>query len=99
MSSNDFYKNNESIDLFRLAERLSQTSAQAIFSNVNPTQSLPYASPLHTQLGKQSAATPRHPKCILHLDGNIYSNNIFEFISFFRLNKKVNFLWVQEQMQ
>ncbi|CAF4992485.1 unnamed protein product, partial [Rotaria magnacalcarata] len=25
--------------------------------------------PLSTQLGKQSVATPRHPRCILHLDG------------------------------
>ena len=57
--------------LRRLAERLSQTSAQASFSNVNPSQTLAYASPLTTQLGKQSTATPRHPKCILHLDGNI----------------------------
>jgi hypothetical protein len=49
-----------------LAERLSQSSNQATFSNVNP---LPYASPIQTQLGKQSTATPRHPRCILHLDG------------------------------
>ena len=54
----------------RLAQRLSQTSIQATFSNVNPMQSLPYASPISTQLGKQSTATPRHPRCTLHLDGN-----------------------------
>ncbi|CAF3916466.1 unnamed protein product [Rotaria sordida] len=52
-----------------LAQRLSQTSAQVTFSNVNPIQSLPYASRISTQLGKQSMATPRHPRCILHLDG------------------------------
>ncbi|CAF3064083.1 unnamed protein product [Rotaria sp. Silwood2] len=52
-----------------LAQRLSQTSTQATFCNVNPTQLLPYASPISTQLGKQSMATPRHPRCILHLDG------------------------------
>ena len=39
------------------------------FSNVNPSAALPYASPLQTQLGKQSTATPRHPRCTLHLDG------------------------------
>ncbi|CAF5010792.1 unnamed protein product, partial [Rotaria sp. Silwood1] len=52
-----------------LVQHLSPTSTQATFSNVNPTQSLPYASPISTQLGKQSIATPRHPRCILHLDG------------------------------
>ena len=50
---------------FRLAQRLSQTT----FSNINPVQPLPYASPLPSQLGRQSTATPRHPKCILDLDG------------------------------
>jgi hypothetical protein len=54
---------------FRLAQRLSQTSTQATFSNVNPAHALPYASPIQTQLGRQSTATPRHPKCILDLDG------------------------------
>jgi len=49
-----------------LADRLSQSSVQAVYSNVNP---LPYASPLQTQLGKQSVATPKHPRCTLHLDG------------------------------
>ncbi|CAF1414304.1 unnamed protein product [Rotaria magnacalcarata] len=52
-----------------LAQRLSQTSTQATYSNVNPAHALPYALPLSTQLGKQSVATPRHPRCILHLDG------------------------------
>ncbi|CAF3393614.1 unnamed protein product [Rotaria sp. Silwood1] len=52
-----------------LAQRLSQSSIQATFSNVNPAHALPYASPIPTQLGKQSNATPRHPKCILDLDG------------------------------
>jgi hypothetical protein len=58
--------------LFRLAQRLSQSSTQATFSNVNPAHSLPYASPMPTQLGKQSIATPRHPKCILDLDGKLF---------------------------
>ncbi|CAF2799839.1 unnamed protein product [Rotaria sp. Silwood2] len=52
-----------------LSQRLSQSSIQATFSNVNPAHALPYASPMPTQLGKQSTATPRHPKCILDLDG------------------------------
>lgn len=40
-----------------------------MFSNVNPSVSLPYALPLQTQLGKQSTITARHPRCTLHLDG------------------------------
>jgi len=48
-----------------LTQRLTQSQT---LSNINPVQ-LPYASPLPTQLGKQSTATPRHPKCILDLDG------------------------------
>ncbi|CAF4906393.1 unnamed protein product, partial [Rotaria socialis] len=42
-----------------LSQRLSQSSIQASFSNVNPTQALPYAPSMPTQLGKQSTATPR----------------------------------------
>jgi len=72
------------ISLFRLAQHLSQSSAQATFSNVNPSQSLPYASPIHTQLGKQTNATHRHPKCILHLDGNIFVLVLFKYILYFR---------------
>jgi hypothetical protein len=68
---------------FRLAQRLSQTSTQATFSNVNPAHALPYASPIQTQLGKQSIATPRHPRCILHLDGN--SIFLFKLISNFNI--------------
>ncbi|CAM4778550.1 unnamed protein product [Rotaria magnacalcarata] len=52
-----------------LSQRLSQSSIQASFSNVNPAQALPYAPSMPAQLGKQSTATPRHPKCILDLDG------------------------------
>ena len=51
--------------MFGLAQRLSQTSSQASFSNVNPAQSLP----IQTQLDKQSMATPRHSRYILDLDG------------------------------
>jgi hypothetical protein len=53
----------------RLAQRLSQSSSQTPISNLNPHQAIPYACAISTQLGKQSTATPRHPKCILHLDG------------------------------
>lgn len=54
----------------RMTQRLSQsTTPTPTISNLNPAQAIPYASPLATQLGKQSIATPRHPKCILHLDG------------------------------
>ena len=69
------YKIYFKILIFRLARGLSQTFSQVTYSNVNPTQSLPYASSIPAQLGKQSIATPRHPRCILHLD----SNSFFSF--------------------
>ncbi len=66
--------------MFRLEQRLSQSLTQTTFSNVNPSQLLPYALPIHTQLGKQSTATPRHPKCILHLDGNLFFFIVIHFL-------------------
>lgn len=69
----------ENSNFSRLAQRLSQASNQATFSNVNPAHALPYASPIQTQLGKQSVATPRHPKCILDLDG---TTNFYYFSPF-----------------
>lgn len=53
------------------------------FSNVNPSQGLPYATPIQTQLGKQSTATPRHPRCTLHLDGKCLSHSISIHFVFF----------------
>ncbi|CAF1193922.1 unnamed protein product [Adineta steineri] len=51
-----------------LSQRISQTYTLGAFSNVNPTQTLPYVSPVSTQFGKQSIATPRHPRYTLRLD-------------------------------
>ena len=48
---------------------MSQTFSPGAFSNVNPSQPIPYALAAQTQLGKQSTATPRHPRCTLDLGG------------------------------